>query len=79
MMWNSAGREMCIKAVLSASSPSLADASPYMTIVKEMGSICCWDSCAVHSGCVCAPSCGLSAVSWLDAEPGKRGRLRVPE
>jgi len=79
MMWNSAGREMCIKAVLSASSPSLADASPYMTIVKETGSVCCWASCTVHAGFLCVPSWGLSAVSWLEAEPGKRGRRRVPE
>jgi hypothetical protein len=78
-MWNSAGREMCIKVVLSASSPSLADGSPYMTITKETGSVGCWDSCAVHPGCVRASVSGLWAVSSLDTEPGKRGRRRVPE
>ena len=41
MMWNSAGREMCIKTVLKARSPSLADDSPYMTIAKETGSTGC--------------------------------------
>ena len=55
MIWNSVGREMCIKTVLSASSPSLADDSPYMTIVKETGSVGCGASCAAHAGCACAP------------------------
>lgn len=69
--WNSAGREICIKTVLSASSPSLADDSPNMTIAKETGSRGCWASCAVHAGCVCAFACALWAASWLDTEPGK--------
>ena len=52
MMWNSAGREMCIKTVLKARSPSLADDSPYMTIAKDTGSTGCWADCVVHGECV---------------------------
>ena len=67
MMWNSAGREMCIKTVLKARSPSLADDSPYITIAKETGSTGCWADSAVHDECVWAS--GWVLWGWLD--PGK--------
>ena len=52
IMWNSAGREMCINTVLRARSPSFADDSPYMTIEKEIGSRGCW---VVHDVCAYGP------------------------
>ena len=71
MIWNSAGREMCIRAVFSESSPSLADDSPYITIANEMDSMGCCANCVVHAGCVWVSVCASWEVNWLDAEPRK--------
>ena len=70
-IWSSAGREMCIKTVLSASRPSLADDSPYITIERETGSRGCWVGFVVHPGRVWGALWELLAASWLDAKPGK--------
>jgi len=75
MMWNSTGRETCIKTVLSASNPSLAEDSPYMTIARETGSRGCWADWAAHGEWVWGFAWVLRAVSWSDS----CGRRRVPE